>query len=131
RHRPGLTALPTLLSLGCVSQHTHDLSQDYFYSANEGMSFLDAGSSGAASSVIAGMDWVAKKASPGKSVIKMSIGGGRSSAINQAAEKLIAKNIFVIAAAGNDPSLSACDHSPAGAADVFAVAALDMNDRTA
>ncbi|KAG0018404.1 hypothetical protein BGZ82_000453 [Podila clonocystis] len=92
---------------------------------------LDAQGSGALSGVIAGMDWVAKNAVPGKSVVNMSLGGSKSLAINDAAGRLYAANIPLIAAAGNSASTAACDQSPAGAVNTFTVAASDRHDRTA
>ncbi|KAF9272738.1 hypothetical protein BGZ74_005086 [Mortierella antarctica] len=60
---------------------------------------LDAQGSGSLSGVIAGMDWVAKNAVAGKSVVNMSLGGSKSQAINDAAGRLFAANIPLIAAA--------------------------------
>ncbi|KAG0033622.1 hypothetical protein BGZ81_007880 [Podila clonocystis] len=92
---------------------------------------LDAQGSGALSGVIAGMDWVAKNAVPGKSVVNMSLGGSKSKAINDAAARLYAANIPLIAAAGNSAATAACDQSPAGAVNTYTVAASDNDDRTA
>ncbi|KAI9237027.1 MAG: peptidase S8/S53 domain-containing protein, partial [Podila humilis] len=92
---------------------------------------LDARGSGSTSGVIAGMDWVAKNATPGKAVVNMSLGGSKSQAINDAAGRLFANNIPLIVAAGNSATTSACDQSPAGAANTYTVAASDRNDQTA
>ncbi|KAG0325709.1 hypothetical protein BG000_001701 [Podila horticola] len=92
---------------------------------------LDAQGSGSLSGVIAGMDWVAQNAVAGKSVVNMSLGGSKSQAINDAAGRLFAANIPLIAAAGNSASTTACDQSPAGAANTYTVAASDKNDQTA
>ncbi|KAG0033624.1 hypothetical protein BGZ81_007882 [Podila clonocystis] len=96
-----------------------------------GVKVLDAQGSGTLSGVIAGMDWVAGRAVPGKSVVNMSLGGGKSQAIDDAAGRLFAKNIPLIVAAGNSASTSACDQSPAGAANTYTVAASDSSDRVA
>ncbi|KAF9276570.1 hypothetical protein BGZ74_003595, partial [Mortierella antarctica] len=87
--------------------------------------------SGSLSGVIAGMDWVAARAVPGKSVVNMSLGGSMSKALNDAARRLFAKNIPLIVAAGNSATTPACAQSPAGAPNTYTVAASDRNDRTA
>ncbi|KAG0249681.1 hypothetical protein BG011_009037, partial [Mortierella polycephala] len=96
-----------------------------------GVKVLDAQGSGATSGVVAGMDWVAKNAKAGKSVVNMSLGGGKSQAIDDAAAQLFEKNIPLIVAAGNDETVDACDGSPSGAANAFTVAASDNKDMTA
>ncbi|KAI7821186.1 peptidase S8/S53 subtilisin kexin sedolisin [Gamsiella multidivaricata] len=77
------------------------------------------------------MDWVAQNATPGKSVVNMSLGGGKSQAIDDAAGRLFAANIPLIVAAGNDENQDACDGSPSGAANTLTVAASDNTDTTA
>ncbi|KAG0207150.1 hypothetical protein BGX28_001540 [Mortierella sp. GBA30] len=96
-----------------------------------GVKVLDAEGSGATSGVVAGMDWVAEHATAGKSVVNMSLGGGKSQAIDDAAGRLFAKNIPLIVAAGNDENADACDGSPSGAKNTFTVAASDNQDQTA
>ncbi|KAF9174430.1 hypothetical protein BGX21_005075 [Mortierella sp. AD011] len=96
-----------------------------------GVKVLDASGSGSTSGVIAGMDWVASRATPGSSVINMSLGGGKSKAIDDAAGRLFAANIPLIVAAGNSATTNACNGSPSGAANTFTVAASDRNDRVA
>ncbi|KAF9174429.1 hypothetical protein BGX21_005074 [Mortierella sp. AD011] len=90
---------------------------------------LDATGSGSASGVIAGMDWVISHAIPGKSVVNMSLGGAKSNAVNDAAQRLYNADIPLIVAAGNSGSTSACNNSPAGAPNTFAVASSDSNDK--
>ncbi|KAF9426336.1 hypothetical protein BGZ94_006651 [Podila epigama] len=96
-----------------------------------GVKVLDADGSGSTSGVVAGMDWVAGRAVAGKSIVNMSLGGGKSKAIDAAAARLFAKNIPLIAAAGNSATTPACKQSPAGAANVYTVAASDKYDRVA
>ncbi|KAG0197265.1 hypothetical protein BGX33_000805 [Mortierella sp. NVP41] len=95
-----------------------------------GVKVLDAQGSGATSGVVAGMDYVVENATPGKSVVNMSLGGGKSKAIDDAAGRLFAKNIPLIAAAGNDGN-DACDGSPSGASNVLTVGATDKADAPA
>ncbi|KAF9938958.1 subtilisin-like serine protease [Mortierella alpina] len=61
-----------------------------------GVKVLDAGGSGSTSGVVAGMDWVAARAVAGKSVVNMSLGGGKSTAINDAAARFLptASSVF-------------------------------------
>ncbi|CAO3572905.1 unnamed protein product [Mortierella alpina] len=96
-----------------------------------GVKVLDAEGSGATSGVVSGMDWVAENATAGKSVVNMSLGGGKSKAIDDAAARLFAKNIPLIVAAGNDENVDACDGSPSGAKNALTVAASDKEDQTA
>ncbi|KAG0364567.1 hypothetical protein BGZ54_007368 [Gamsiella multidivaricata] len=96
-----------------------------------GVKVLDAQGSGATSGVVAGMDWVAARAVPGKSVVNMSLGGSKSSAIDAAAARLYAANIPLIVAAGNSATTDACDGSPSGAANAYTVAASDKYDAVA
>ncbi|KAF9364723.1 hypothetical protein BGX34_000617 [Mortierella sp. NVP85] len=96
-----------------------------------GVKVLDAEGSGSTSGVVGGMDWVAANATPGKSVVNMSLGGGKSSAIDAAAQRLFNANIPLIVAAGNSATTNACNGSPSGAANTYTVAASDRNDRPA
>ncbi|KAI9237026.1 MAG: peptidase S8/S53 domain-containing protein [Podila humilis] len=61
----------------------------------------------------------------------MSLGGGKSQAIDDAAGRLFAKNIPLIVAAGNSATTPACNQSPAGAANTYTVAASDKTDKIA
>ena len=81
------------------------------------------------SDVIAGVDWVtANHASP--AVANMSLGGGKSSALDQAVTSLWNSGVFLAVAAGND-NADACGSSPAGATGVFTVAASEKTDAKA
>ncbi|KAF9941661.1 hypothetical protein BGZ65_002271, partial [Modicella reniformis] len=95
-----------------------------------GVKVLDAGGSGSTSGVVAGMDWVTQNATPGKSVVNMSLGGGKSKAVDDAAQRLFRANIPLIVAAGNSAT-DACNGSPSGAANTFTVGSSDKNDRPA
>ncbi|MFF5448661.1 S8 family peptidase [Streptomyces sp. NPDC012888] len=82
---------------------------------------------GAYSGIIAGMDWVADNAQQ-PAVLNGSLGGPRSTAVNNAATQLAARNVLPVIAAGND-AVDACDVSPAGAADVVTVGATNARDQ--
>lgn len=90
---------------------------------------LNANGSGSDSDVIAGLDWVAANASvvaPNIRVVNMSLGrtasGNDSLFRNVIARLHNEKNIAVVVAAGNDPTLEAADQVPAGFPEVIAVA---------
>ncbi|KAG0247280.1 hypothetical protein BG011_001735 [Mortierella polycephala] len=92
-----------------------------------GVKVLDANGDGTNSGVVAGMDWVAENAVAGKSVVNMSLGGGKSRAVDDAATRLFNANIPLIVAAGNS-NTDACDGSPSGTSNAYTVAASDKND---
>jgi subtilisin len=97
---------------------------------------LDSTGSGPDSTVIAGLDWVAKNAAlvtPNIRVVNMSLGRAASSddsAMHAAIQKLNGLNIAVVVAAGNDPSLEAKDQVPAGFSEVIAVASTTAKNGT-
>lgn len=96
-----------------------------------GVRVLDCNGSGSWSGVIAGMDWVASDAS-GPSVANMSLGGGASTAIDDAVTRMFNAGIPVIVAAGNGDrrgkAQNACNYSPAGAAKAYTVGATTNTD---
>ncbi|KAG0203403.1 hypothetical protein BGX28_004293 [Mortierella sp. GBA30] len=96
-----------------------------------GVKVLDRGGSGSFSGIIAGMDWVAQRARGTKAVVNMSLGGGKSQAVDAAAGRIFNAGIPVLVAAGNDANADACNGSPSGAQGVLTVGASDSNDRIA
>jgi hypothetical protein len=86
------------------------------------------------SGVVAGINFVAedapKRSCPKGTVANMSLGGGYSASINQAAAALVDAGIFLAVAAGNDNS-NAANYSPASEASVCTVGATDSSDRKA
>jgi subtilisin family serine protease len=90
---------------------------------------LDCNGSAATSDVIAGVNWV-KEHHKAKSVANLSLGGAKSTALNDAVTALSKSGVFVAVAAGND-SASACSDSPASAASVEAAAASSSTDTRA
>jgi subtilisin family serine protease len=81
--------------------------------------------------IISGMDFVASDA-PGRGCtngvfVNMSLGGGYSAALNQAAETMVARNIFLAVAAGNS-NANAANYSPASAPSACTVGATTSAD---
>ena len=75
---------------------------------------LDCSGSGSTSAVIAGIDWViANHAAGTPAVANMSLGGGRSSALDIAVQSAVADGVVFVVAAGNSTA-NACQSSPAG-----------------
>ena len=96
-----------------------------------GVRVLDCNGSGSWSGVIAGMDWVAANAS-GPSVANMSLGGGGSTAIDDAVTRMYNAGVPVIVAAGNGDfrgrEANACNYSPARAPRAYTVGATTNTD---
>jgi len=95
---------------------------------------LDCNGNGTNSGVIAGVDWVtANHASP--AVANMSLGGGASTALDDAVASSIASGVTYAIAAGNGNFLGiaqdACTTSPARVASAITVSATDNTDRKA
>jgi cerevisin len=91
---------------------------------------------GTTADVIRGIEWtveqheekVAKKSKEAvKSVANMSLGGGRSAALNNAVDRAVAKGVVYAVAAGNENS-NACNSSPAGAASAITVGSTANDD---
>jgi subtilisin family serine protease len=87
---------------------------------------LDCGGSGTNSGVIAGVDWVtANHVKP--AVANMSLGGGASTALDNAVQNSIAAGVSYAVAAGND-NANACNYSPARAANAVTVGSTTSTD---
>jgi subtilisin family serine protease len=90
---------------------------------------LDCDGEGSYSDVIAGVDWV-RENHAAKSVANLSLGGSKSTALNDAVTALSKSGVFVAVAAGND-NADACKGSPASAGSVEAAAASSSTDTRA
>ena len=87
---------------------------------------LDCSGNGTDSGVIAGIDWVtANKVRP--AVANMSLGGGASTALDNAVTNSINSGVTYAVAAGND-GLNACSYSPARAAAAITVGSTTSTD---
>lgn len=90
---------------------------------------LDCQGGGTLSGVIAGIDWVTSNAK-GPAVANMSLGGGASTALDNAVSGSIARGITYVVAAGNETT-NACTRSPARVANALTVAASTSTDHQA
>lgn len=78
------------------------------------------------STIIAGIDWVrANRVLP--AVANMSLGGGASTATDNATNNLINSGVTVVVAAGND-NANACNYSPARVANAVTVGSTTSTD---
>jgi subtilisin family serine protease len=95
-----------------------------------GVKVLTCAGSGTNEGVIGGIDWVVgehKKGTGKKSVINMSLGGGKSETLNLAVTAATKAGVTVVVAAGNESS-NACNTSPASSPDAITVAASNTWD---
>jgi subtilisin family serine protease len=90
---------------------------------------LDCNGSGTFADVIEGIDWVTAN-SPGPAVANLSLGGGKSTAVNNAVKNLSNSGVLVAVAAGNSAA-NACNSSPSSEPTAVTVAASDITDASA
>jgi subtilisin family serine protease len=92
---------------------------------------LDCSGSGTWSGVIAGLDWVAGN-HHATAVANMSLGGGASTAVDDAVRNTIAAGVTVVVAAGNGNragiAQDACGYSPARVSQALTVGATTSSD---
>lgn len=88
---------------------------------------LDCAGRGTNAGIIAGMDWVAGQSRANPRVANMSLGGGASTAVDQAVARMTNAGVTVVVAAGNE-SQNACNVSPARASSAFTVGSTTNRD---
>ncbi|MFD2762652.1 S8 family peptidase [Micromonospora eburnea] len=92
---------------------------------------LDCAGSGTTAGVIAGVDWVTRDHRPGQpAVANMSLGGGRSTALDSAVANSIASGVTYAVAAGSSND-DACRYSPPAVSTAIRVGATQSNDARA
>ena len=83
------------------------------------------------SAIVCGVDYVAgqKQNNPNVPMVaNMSLGGGVSTAIDNAVNSAVDDGVFFAVAAGNDSGANACNRSPAGAANSYTVGSSTITD---
>ncbi|KAF2744710.1 oryzin precursor [Sporormia fimetaria CBS 119925] len=99
-----------------------------------GIKVLGADGSGTNSGVISGIQYAVSDSRtrncPNGAVGSMSLGGGKSTAVNSAVANAVAGGLFMAVAAGNE-NQNAANVSPASEPTVFTVGATDSSDRKA
>jgi subtilisin family serine protease len=94
-----------------------------------GVRVLDCNGSGSTSGVISGVDWVTQN-HINPAVANMSLGGGASTALDNAVNSLSNSGVAVAVAAGNS-NANACNSSPARAANAITTGATTTTDTRA
>lgn len=118
---------------GCMHSHgTHVAgtigSKTYGVAKNTSLvsvKVLSCSGSGSISGILKAIDWVARQDKK-KKVINMSLGGGKSNALNSAVEQISKLGVVVVVAAGNENS-DACEGSPSSSNYAITVGAIDKN----
>jgi subtilisin family serine protease len=95
---------------------------------------LDCRGSGSYSGVIAGIDWMVDSVMDGEvsngtkpAVANMSLGGGKSTAMNSAVAGAVTNGVIMVVAAGNS-SADACNYSPSSEPSAITVGATTSSD---
>ena len=88
---------------------------------------LDCNGGGSNADVIAGVDWIAANHTK-PAVANMSLGGGNSTALDQAVRNAVSQGVTFVVAAGND-NRNACNGSPNRVAEAITVGSTDSSDR--
>jgi len=83
--------------------------------------------SGSNAGVISGIQWAQKNATGKRAVANLSLGGGISTAVDDAIMNLNKSGVSVVVAAGNEAA-DACNSSPARSGYAITVAAADKSD---
>lgn len=87
---------------------------------------LNCQGSGSISGIIYALDWVAANARR-PAVVNMSLGGSSSASLDAAVERVVARGIAAVVAAGNETA-DACGVSPARAPNALTIGATDNRD---
>lgn len=123
---------------GTIGGHTYGVAKSVKLVA---VRVLGCNGSGSTSTVIAGVDWATRNHAKGKpAVANLSLGGGASTALDNAIRGAVSDGITVAVAAGNDGQAllggftggnNACNASPSRVAEAITVGATDRTDTKA
>jgi subtilisin family serine protease len=91
---------------------------------------LNCSGSGSYAGVIAGIDWVAQQTALRPAAANMSLGGGKSTAVNAAVAGAVSAGVTMVVAAGND-NRNACNYSPSSEPSAITVGATTNTDARA
>ncbi|XP_041453972.1 aqualysin-1-like [Lytechinus variegatus] len=94
-----------------------------------GLRVLNCAGSGSWSGIISACDYVAQNGNR-PALASMSLGGGASTAVDDAVRGMIASGVTAVVAAGNSAD-NACGYSPARVSEAITVGATDINDSEA
>jgi subtilisin family serine protease len=108
---------------GTVGGSTYGVAKS---SLLRGVRVLNCSGSGSTSGVIAGVDWV-RQNHIDPAVANMSLGGGASTALDNAVNNLANAGVAIAVAAGNS-NANACNSSPARAANAITVGSTTSTD---
>jgi len=108
---------------GTVGSSTYGVAKDATIYA---VRVLDCDGNGTNAGVLAGVDWVTSNHTK-PAVANMSLGGGVSTALDNAVNSAVSQGITMVVAAGNDNN-NACSHSPARAANAITVGSTTSTD---
>jgi aqualysin 1 len=113
---------------GTVGGTTYGVAKDVQLVA---VRVLNCAGSGTTSGVIAGIDWVTAEHQVGApAAANMSLGGGASTALDDAVRRSITDGVSYAIAAGNS-SANACNYSPARVAEAITIGATTSSDARA
>lgn len=108
---------------GTIGSSTYGVAKDATIYA---VRVLGCDGSGTNAGVIGGVDWVAANHIK-PAVANMSLGGGTSTALDNAVNSAVSQGITMVVAAGND-NTNACSFSPARAASAMTVGSTTSSD---
>jgi len=108
---------------GTIGSSTYGVAKDARIYA---VRVLGCNGSGSNSGVIGGVDWVASNHIK-PAVANMSLGGGASTALDNAVNSVVSQGVTMVVAAGNDNS-NACSYSPARAGSAITVGSTTSSD---
>jgi len=109
---------------GTVGSATYGVAKNVTLHA---VKVLNCQGSGTTTGVVNGINWVTNnRVNP--AVANMSLGGGKSTALDDAVNNSVNSGVFYAVAAGNDNKADACTKSPAGAAQAYTVGSTTSTD---